>query len=81
MLITSGFRNRENAMPIELLPALQVQRDLNAMPRDRNRFQKYLEAMMGDTGDVVPPITGAHLMGKLHCLAKADELLHWVPST
>lgn len=62
-------------MNIDLLPTLQVQRELYAMPRNHDRFLRYLEAMTGGSNDIVLPITAANPMGKEHCLAKVDELL------
>src|SRR5437762_67796 len=40
-----------------------------------NRFQRYLDTMLGGTGDVVLPIGVANPMAKPHAMAKLDELL------
>ncbi|HEX6989126.1 MAG TPA: hypothetical protein VF282_06610 [Bacillota bacterium] len=66
-------------MQIELIPTLEILRDLYARPRDIARFRWYLEQMLGDTDDgdvdVVVPITWANPMGKEHCLAAVQALL------
>ena len=62
-------------MDVTYIPVLAVLRDLYAQPRDFQRFQNYLEAMMGGTGDVALPITGANPMAKEHALAEVERLL------
>ena len=62
-------------MNIELLPTLQAQRELYAMPRGFERFWKYIEMLTGGTDDVILPIVAMNPMGKEHCLVKIDELI------
>jgi hypothetical protein len=62
-------------MNLKLLPLLQIQRDLHAIPRGWERFRTYLATMTDGTDDVVLPITGMNPMGKEHVTALLDELL------
>ncbi|MFL5807272.1 MAG: hypothetical protein ACJ8CR_36775 [Roseiflexaceae bacterium] len=62
-------------MNLQLLPLLQIQRDLHAIPRGWARFRAYLTTMTDGTDDVVLPITGMNPMGKEHVAALLDELL------
>jgi hypothetical protein len=62
-------------MDVIYLPVLGVLRDLYAQPRDFERFRNYLDAMLGGTGDIVLPITGANPMAKEHALRAVDRLL------
>ena len=62
-------------MNIELLPTLQVQRELYAMPRGLDRFWKYVETLTGGTDDIAVPIVAMNPMGKEHSLVKIDELI------
>jgi hypothetical protein len=62
-------------MNLELLPLLQTQRDLHAIPRGMERFRAYLATMTGGTDDIVLPITTMNPMGKEHVAALLDQLL------
>ncbi len=62
-------------MKLELIPALQIQRDLYRLPRGWERFWKYIETMTGGTDDLALPIVGLNPMGHDHNAARLDELL------
>lgn len=62
-------------MNLELLPLLQIQRDLHAIPRGMERFRAYIATMTGGTDDIVLPITAMNPMGKEHVAALLDQLL------
>ena len=62
-------------MKFDLIPMLQVQRDLYDIPRGWTRFNTYIETMTGGTDDIVLPITGMNPMGKEHVAATLDTLL------
>ena len=66
-------------MDIELVPTLQVLRDLYTQPNGMDRFRSYLSQMIGETEDgepdVVLPIMSANPMGKEHCLPMVERLL------
>jgi len=62
-------------MKLELLPALQTQRELYTMPRGFERFWKYIETIRGGTDDMALPIVAMNPMGHDHNAAKLDELL------
>jgi hypothetical protein len=62
-------------MNLELLPLLQTQRDLHAIPRGMERFRAYIATMTGGTNDIVLPITAMNPMGKEHVAALLDQLL------
>lgn len=62
-------------MKLKLLPALQTQRELYAMPRGFERFWKYIETLRGGTDDIALPIGAMNPMGHDHNAAKLDELL------
>lgn len=62
-------------MDVTYIPVLAILRDLYAQPRDFQRFQNYLDAMLGGTEDVVVPISGANPMAKEHALDEVGRLL------
>jgi hypothetical protein len=64
-----------SALKISYLPVLDILRDLYVQPRSMQRFQQYIAALTGGTGDVVLPIGVANPMAKEHAVAKIDELL------
>lgn len=68
---------RLEAMELELLPLLHVQRDLYTMPRNMDRFNAYLKQMTGSSADDIefPPLVMMNPMGKEHCLAAVDHLI------
>ena len=62
-------------MNFALLPLLNIQRDLHAIPRGMERFRAYIATMTGGTDDIVLPITGMNPMGKEHVASLLDDLL------
>ncbi|MEM7535273.1 MAG: hypothetical protein AAF639_24060 [Chloroflexota bacterium] len=63
-------------MKITHVSLLQQQRDLYAMPRNRERFDAYLRVIKGDTDDVaLPPLIAMNPMGREHLGTRLDELL------
>lgn len=62
-------------MHLELLPLLQIQRDLHAMPRGLERFQKYIATLTEGGDDLVLPLVGMNPMGKEHVAALLDTLI------
>jgi hypothetical protein len=55
---------------------LQIQRDLYALPRGRERFRAYLDTMVDErTGDLALPLVPMNPMGKEHVPALLDEYL------
>ncbi len=63
-------------MKLELIPMLQMQRDLYDMPRGWERFRRYLERMVGDSNDVeLLPMVAMHPLGKEHVATTYDVLL------
>jgi len=62
-------------LKIQLVPLLQVQRDLYTIPRGGDRFRRYLEAMTGGTRDMVLPLALMNPMGKEHVADTLDALL------
>jgi hypothetical protein len=62
-------------MKASLAPLLQVQRDLYAIPRGRERFAAYIETMTGGTEESVLPLSRMNPMGKDHCPAALDALI------
>ena len=63
-------------MKLSLLPLLQIQRDLYAMPRGMERFREYIKAMTDpETGDLSLPLVAMNPMGKDHVPALIDEYI------
>lgn len=63
-------------MHLELVPLLQTERDLYAMPRGWDRFRAYLKTMVGDSDDVaLLPLVAMNPMGKEHVAAAVDALI------
>ncbi|HIE92088.1 MAG TPA: hypothetical protein EYQ83_04175, partial [Acidobacteria bacterium] len=63
-------------MELDLVPLLEVQRELYAMPRSVERFQVHLRTMVdADTGDLALPLVTINPMGKDHVPALLDSLL------
>jgi hypothetical protein len=58
---------------MELLPLLQIQRELLALPRGTERFRAYLAKMLAG-GDVVLPLTAMNPMAREHVARFLDEL-------
>ena len=63
-------------MKLSFLPLLQIQRDLYAMPRGRERFNEYIKTMTDrETGDLVLPLVAMNPMGREHVAALIDEYI------
>ena len=63
-------------MKLTLVPLLQVQRDLYALPRGMERFREYIRTMTdAETGDLSLPLVAMNPMGKDHVPALIDEYL------
>ena len=65
-------------MKIDYVPLLAIQRELQSMPRNMERFQKYLQTIGTRNGDgtlALPSLIAANPMGKDHVTAHLDALL------
>lgn len=63
-------------MKPSLLPLLQIQRDLYAMPRGMERFREYIKTMTDpETGDLALPLVAMNPMGKDHIAALIDQYI------
>ena len=62
-------------MPISLVPLLQIQRELYALPAGPERFRAYVRTMTGDRDDMLLPLSLMNPMGKPHVAARLDALL------
>ncbi len=64
-------------MNLEYVPLLQVQRDLQGLPRNYDRFRQYLRTVMSPDGPSVnlPSLLFMNPMGKDHVTALLDALL------
>ena len=64
-------------MQFELIPLLQIQRDLYDIPRGQERFRVYLKTMMNSEGSDVDllPMATMNPMGKEHIPKMLDALL------
>src|SRR5947209_17804703 len=64
-------------MNLDYVPLLQVQRELYGLPRNYDRFQKYLGTVLTPdrTGVELPPLILMNPMGKDHVTALLDALL------
>ncbi|MBY0493802.1 MAG: hypothetical protein K2Y23_06270 [Cyanobacteria bacterium] len=61
---------------LTFLPLLQIQRELYAMPRGRERFREYIRTMTDpDTGDLALPLVAMNPMGKEHVPALIDHYI------
>jgi hypothetical protein len=60
---------------LDYVPLLQVQRDLQGMPRGYERFRQYLRTMLSDDGVELPPLGIMNPMAKDHVTALLDALL------
>lgn len=62
-------------MPFEFLPLLEQMKGFYELPRDRQRFDTYLDMLVGpNRKDIVLPIASFNPMGKDVVLDKIDEL-------
>ena len=63
-------------MKLSLLPLLQIQRDLYALPRGFARFREYIKTMTDpETGDLALPLVAMNPMGKEHVPALIDQYI------
>lgn len=63
-------------MQLEYVPLLQVQRDLHEMPRNYERFQRYLRTIFQDDElGMRAPLLAMNPMGKEHVASLLDQLL------
>jgi hypothetical protein len=64
-------------MNLEYVPLLQVQRELQGLPRNLDRFRQYVRTMTGPDGSTLalPPLGIMNPMGKDHVAALLDALL------
>lgn len=62
-------------MKLEYVPLLQIQRELQGLPRDQARFQQYLRTMVSEEGLEYPPLGMMNPMGREHVTELLDALL------
>ena len=62
-------------MQIDYVPTLELQRELYAMPRDRDRFDRYIREMRGGSEDLALPLVAFNPMGREHVAEALDRLL------
>ena len=62
-------------MKLDLIPLLEIQRELYNVPRGWRRFQRYMKTMMGDMDDIVLPLMGVNPMGKDPVAMMLDALI------
>ena len=60
---------------ISIIPTLEVQYRLMAIPRGQERFEKYLEAMTDGTDNIVLPLGLFNPMGKEHVVETVETLI------
>lgn len=64
-------------MKLEWVPLLEVQRELQRLPRGMERFREYLRVMLNEDGDDLrlPPLVAMNPLGRDHVTAVVDALL------
>lgn len=62
-------------MKLDLIPMLQIQRDLYDIPRSWERFRQYLTVMIGDTDDLALPLPVMNPKSKEQVIATYDALI------
>ena len=63
-------------MKLDLIPLLQKERELYAIPRGGARFQAYIHAATGDTNDIeIPPLGIMNPMAKEHVAEYVESLI------
>jgi hypothetical protein len=64
-------------MNLTYIPLLQIQRELQGLPRNMDRFRQYLRTMIGSDGNTLelPPLGIMNPMGKEHVTALLDAYL------
>lgn len=60
---------------LELIPLLNVQRELHAMPPGPARFRAYIDVMTQGQEDIAVPLAQMNPMGKDHVAALIDKLI------
>lgn len=61
---------------IEVVPLLQIQRELYRVPRGSERFRAYVQTLTGGSDDtVLPPLVAMNPLGKEHVELFLDTLL------
>ena len=58
---------------LSLVPVLETQQELLALPRGRKRFERYLEVMTGGAEDLVLPLSEFNPMAKEHAAGVVDS--------
>ena len=61
--------------PLSPIKLLQIQRELCDIPRGRDRFEAYLQKMMGPKRELALPLSQFNPMAKEHVAARLNELL------
>ncbi|MFN8062557.1 MAG: hypothetical protein U0Q12_25620 [Vicinamibacterales bacterium] len=65
-----------DAVAVEYVPLLRVQRDLYSLPRGMDRFRAYIATMVdAESGDLALPLVAMNPMGRDHVPALIDEYL------
>lgn len=62
-------------MKLEYVPLLRIQRELQGLPRNYERFRQYLRTLLYDEGVELPPLGIMNPMGKDHVTRLLDEFL------
>jgi hypothetical protein len=72
-----GSTCRRPIVNLTYIPLLQIQRELQGLPRNMDRFRQYLRTMIGPDGDTLelPPLGIMNPMGKEHVTALLDAYL------
>src|SRR5262249_57906821 len=74
---SKGAVTETTAMNLEYVPLLQLQRDLHALPRNRDRFRQYLRTIFSEDGTVaeLPSLIAMNPMGKEHVAERLHDYL------
>jgi len=62
-------------MNLDYVPLLKIQRELQGLPRNLERFPQYLRTVLNEDEVELPPLMIANPMGKDHVTALLDALL------
>ncbi len=63
-------------MKLEYIPLLRIQRELQGLPRNQDRFRQYLRTISPDGSNLeLPSLVIMNPMGKDHVTALLDELI------
>lgn len=63
------------AFRVDVVPLLERERALYAVPRGRERFKAYLDAMTMGTGEAALPLTTLNPMGREHVAELLDRMM------